>query len=173
MIMKKQQFLTVDYHSTVKLTPAEERKIKLWLELAGPVVDDLFKSKIIASKPKSVSVSLMICGDSKIKELNRSYRNKDKVTDVLSFPANEDLRKTKSTEPNLFLGDLAICHSRTKKQAKEFKITYMEEFIHLFFHGIIHLIGYDHEISESEERLMESWEQKALKKFSEQKKRAR
>lgn len=172
--MKKHPFLEVEYHSTVKLTASEERQIKKWLYLAGDVLERLFHDKIIpAKKLKTLEVSLLICGDSRIKDLNRQYRQKDKVTDVLSFPAHEDLRKSIYQFENLFLGDLAICHAQTKRQAKEFDISYMDEFIHLFFHGIIHLIGFDHEISEKEEAIMESWEKKALTEFSKIKKRAR
>lgn len=170
--MKKHPFLSVDYVSTVKLTPSEQRQLKLWLSLAGEVARDLMEKKIIPVKGvTSLEVSLLVCGNARIRELNREHRQKDKVTDVLSFPAYEDLRKNKSSIPTLFLGDLAICHQQTKKQAKEFDITYWDEFIHLFFHGLIHLMGYDHEISLKEEKLMEKWEKSALEKFSELKRR--
>lgn len=170
-IMKKHPFLHVDYQSTVKLTASEQRQLDKWLFMAGDVLQDLFKKKIIPTKKlKQVHVSLLICGDARIRELNREHRNKDYVTDVLSFPSNEDMRDSTYSQPELFLGDLAICHQQTKRQAKKFKIGYMDEFIHLFFHGMIHLMGYDHEISAKEEKLMEEWEQKALKKFSEIKK---
>jgi probable rRNA maturation factor len=172
--MKKHHFLHVDYQSTVKFTPKEERDLLKWLDMAGDVLEHLFKKKIIpVKKIKTLEVSLLICGDSRIKELNREHRHKDKVTDVLSFPANEDMRKTPYASSSLFLGDLAICHSQTKRQAKKFKIRYMDEFIHLFFHGVIHLMGFDHEISEAEEKMMQKWEEEALKKFSEIKKGAR
>src|SRR5690606_12682401 len=127
---------------------------------ASEVLETLWDKKIISvKKPKVLHVSLLICGEAKIKELNREYRGKDKVTDVLSFPAHEDLRKSRLETDELFLGDLAICHQQTKRQAREFKIGYFDEFIHLFFHGVIHLMGYDHEISLKEEKLMEKWEQ--------------
>lgn len=169
--MKKHPFLTVDYQATVKLTPTELRQMDQWLYMAGDVLEFLIKKKIIPIKKlKELHVSLLICGDSRIKELNRYHRNKDKVTDVLSFPAHENLRTSTYSGPHLFLGDLAICHPQTKRQAKKFNIRYMDEFIHLFFHGVIHLMGYDHEISEKEEKLMQEWEEVALKKFSEIKK---
>lgn len=172
--MKKHPFLQVDYHTTVKFKPSEERQLNQWLFMAGDVLQLLLQNKIVKTKNlKSLHVSLLICGDARIRELNRQYRYKDKVTDVLSFPANENLRKGTFAEPVLFLGDLAICHPQTKRQAKKFKIGYFDEFIHLFFHGVIHLMGFDHEVSLKEEKLMETWEQEALKKFSEIKKRAR
>lgn len=170
--MKQHPFLTVDYQATVKFSPKEMRQIDEWLFMAGDVLQYLIGKKIIPGKIKHLHVSVLICGDVRIRELNREHRNKDKVTDVLSFPAHEDLRKTTSNG-ELFLGDLAICHPQTKRQAKKFKIRYMDEFIHLFFHGAIHLMGYDHEISEKEEELMQKWEKIALDRFSETKKKGR
>jgi probable rRNA maturation factor len=153
--------------------PSEQRKLKRWLDLLSPVIKDLLKKKIIPSKDiESIQVSLLICGEQKIRKLNKDFRNKDKVTDVLSFPNHHDLRKTKLSGKNLFLGDLAICHQKVKQQSKQFNISYLDEFIHLFFHGFIHLLGYDHEISDSEERMMQEWEKLALDKFSQIKKRA-
>lgn len=166
--MKKQHpFLQVDYLSTVNLQPSLDRKISQWLNTASFVLEYLFKQKIVPVKTGQIHVSLLICGDLRIRKLNREFRNKDKVTDVLSFPANDNLRKNSLNQEHLFLGDLAICHPKTIKQAKQFQISYMDEFIHLFFHGVIHLLGYDHELSAQEEKLMEKWEQLALKKFSE------
>lgn len=165
--MKRHSFLQIDYHSSVKLSASEERQLKSWLQIAGAVVEDLFKKKIIKTKNlKSAQVSLLICGDAKIRQLNSLHRSKDKVTDVLSFPSFDGLRVNEFRDPELFLGDLAICFPQTKRQAKEFKIPVMDEFIHLFFHGIIHLLGFDHEISLKEEKLMEKWESEALDLFS-------
>lgn len=166
--MKKTPFLMVDYKSTAKLNLSDERQLKRYLEIAGLVLEDLFKKKIIPTKKVSnLEVSLLICGDKKMRDLNREYREKDYVTDVLSFPAHENLRKKTYPEATLFLGDLAICHPQTIRQAKAFSIGYWDEFVHLFIHGVIHLLGYDHELSSKEEKLMEEWEEKALKKFSE------
>lgn len=175
MSFMKHHFLHVDFISTVKFSPSDERKLKKWLSLAGDVLETLLiKKGIIKTQGlRELHISLMICGDSRIRQLNREHRSKDKVTDVLSFPAHENLRKVTSKGEALFLGDLAICHPQTKRQARQFNIGYFDEFIHLFFHGAIHLMGFDHELSAKEEKLMESWEQEALKNFSEIKKRAR
>ena len=171
--MKKHSFLTVELVTTVKLTASEKKKILTWLTIAGESLQELFKNKIIPGRGvRELQVSLLICGDARIRELNRTFRQKDKTTDVLSFPAHESLRTMKQLPETLFLGDLAICHAVTKRQAKEFNISYFDEFIHLFFHGIIHLLGYDHEISLKEEKLMQKWEDEALMRFSEKKKGA-
>lgn len=165
--MKKHPFLHVDYNSTVKLSAAEKKKLEHWLFLAGDVLKELFKKKIIpGERPECLQISLLICGDIKMKKLNLQHRKKDKITDVLSFPSHDNLRFRPVRQSELFLGDLAICHPQTKRQARQFKITYFDEFIHLFFHGALHLLGYDHEINISEEKLMEKWEKLALTKFS-------
>lgn len=168
--MKKHPFLIIETTTFVKLTSQEQKKLKKWLDLASPVLEELFKKdKVLSFIPKTVQVSLLICGDTKIKKLNRDHRQKDKVTDVLSFPTYEDLREGKERPEELFLGDLAICYAQTHRQAKEFDISFYDEFIHLFFHGTLHLMGYDHELSLKEEKIMETWEKKALDLFSKKK----
>lgn len=172
--MKKHLSLRIDENVTVKFSPKERKQMKLWLGWTSEVLQQLFKEGLLAKDPKldAVHVSLLVCGDARIRELNREHRQKDKVTDVLSFPAQENLRSGKAKiQGELFLGDLAICHPQTKRQAKEFAIGYWDEFIHLFFHGLLHLVGYDHELSRKEEKLMQKWEDRALELFSEIKKR--
>lgn len=173
--MKKHPLIQVDFQSAVKLAPKDLVKMNKWLKLASQVMEQLIKKeKLIHSSwlkhTTTIQVSLLLCGMSKIKKLNREYRNKDYVTDVLSFPAFETLRKSRPLEnyptSEVFLGDLAICHQQTVKQAREFEITYWDEFIHLYLHGLIHLLGYDHEISLKEEKLMQKWEKEALDLFS-------
>jgi rRNA maturation RNase YbeY len=179
-IMKKHSFIHNDFESSVKLPPSEKKKILLWLGIASEVMGQLMKKKtfIHLSWLKDISslqVSVFLCGESRIRQLNREYRGKDKVTDVLSFPSFDSLRVTRpkqeSSRGDIFLGDLAICHQKIQKQSREYKISYMDEFIHLYIHGFIHLLGYDHELSLVEEKLMQDWEEEALKLFSVLKKR--
>ena len=111
---------------------------------------------------KQVTMSMTLCGKSKIKTLNRQYRQIDKVTDVLSFPVYENLRSDKKVKSKnldqMELGDLVICREKAESQAREFGITYPQEVIHLAVHGFLHLLGYDHELSAKEEALMEKEE---------------
>ncbi len=112
-----------------------------------------------------VEFNLVLCGETKIQQLNYQYRNKEKVTDVLSFPIHEDLRNLDYWEGPLAIGDVFICRDVALKQAKEFQITYPQEIAHLFVHGILHLLGYDHEKGGKEEELMFGWESKLVKKI--------
>jgi probable rRNA maturation factor len=172
--MNKHPYLTVEMQSSVKMTPAQIKKLQQWLKWASESLEDFMEEGAIPQgKMTGIQVSLLICGEARIKKLNSEYRQKDKVTDVLSFPHHESLRNKKPEHSGvIFLGDLAICHQKTAKQAKEFSISYWDEFIHLFFHGILHLMGFDHEISLKEEKLMEKWEDRLLTIFSTKKKGA-
>ncbi len=178
--MKKHPFIQIEFHSTVKLSAAQSKKIHQWLDMASEAIEALLKENgIIQAKwlktTKSIRISVLLCGESRIKKLNQEYRQKNKVTDVLSFPSYSSLRvapaRGESLPPELFIGDLAICQQRIISQAKEFNITYFDEFIHLFMHGVTHLLGYDHELSAKEEVLMEKWERVALDSFSKIKKK--
>jgi rRNA maturation RNase YbeY len=138
-----------------------------WLGYGAEAIDKHF---YIDKKPIVLNVS--ICSDEEIIEINSEHRNKDKVTDVLSFPMQESMRNGEFEDflPEIELGDILICKSVCEKQAIEFDLSYFEEFIHLFVHGFLHVYGYDHEISEDEEKIMESLEVSILMKVSEIKK---
>ena len=111
---------------------------------------------------KEVSLSMTLCGRAKIKKLNREYRQKDYVTDVLSFPVYDNLRFDKKPKSKnlvqMDLGDMVICKEKAFSQAREFEITYEQEIVHLAVHGYLHLLGFDHEISAKEEKIMEGYE---------------
>ena len=83
---------------------------------------------------------------------------------------SQAVRKMSADEDVVFLGDLAISVPTARRQAKEFNISVWDEFIHLYFHGLLHLMGYDHDISAIEEKLMQKWEDKALTLLSAKKK---
>lgn len=93
--------------------------------------------------PGNISaVSLLFTGDDEIQILNREYRGKDKPTDVLSFSAIEGLTP-RSFEKDL--GELVISLDTAKRQAKKYKVTLSEEIARLIIHGLLHLLGHDHE----------------------------
>ena len=90
-------------------------------------------------------LSVLITGNREIKELNQTYRGLDQPTNVLAFPMQEG--EFASISPSL-LGDIAISAEKATEEAKEAGITVDERMSQLLIHGILHLIGYDHETGE-------------------------
>ena len=93
-----------------------------------------------------VELSIALVSDAQIKRLNKLYRNRDKPTDVLSFPIGEKV------EDWLILGDIVISVDTAKRQAKELGHSLEEELKRLLVHGLVHLLGYDHELGGEEEK---------------------
>jgi len=93
---------------------------------------------------KSVNFTLLLSGGKEIKNLNRKFRNKNKATDVLSFPfyTKKELQKRLIFEKEIYLGDIIINLNeiKDKKKLKNFKT----EFNNLWIHGLVHLFGHDH-----------------------------
>ncbi|OUR98627.1 rRNA maturation RNase YbeY [Halobacteriovorax marinus] len=149
-------------------------KLKKYLNETVKVLAKFIKSKEIdplVSKCQNYELDLTICGLKKIQSLNKNFRNKNKATDVLSFPGFEDLRDGAEDlfifDENLHFGDIVICREVCLKQSVEFNINYEQEFVHLLVHGFLHLCGYDHEVSKAEEEIHFSLEEKLVKEIYE------
>ena len=91
---------------------------------------------------KKITISLSLVRDRTIKTLNKSFRGKNSATDVLSF-IPLDICKAQ----NGFLGDIIISVDTAKKNAKEQGVAFKEELLRLSVHGVLHLLGYDHEFN--------------------------
>lgn len=174
----KTNSFALDLLDTSNTNPWVKRpKMKRYLKACLPVFEDfLLGSSGLGFKKKGISeieMTLTLCGAKKIRSLNRDYRNKDKQTDVLSFPVHEELRSSKGQNMMgvLNLGDVFICKEVATRQAKDFKIDVEGEAVHLLVHGFLHVLGYDHEISDKEEKIMQDLENKLLKKISNRLKR--
>lgn len=87
-------------------------------------------------------ITILVVDDGMIHEMNRDYRNVDRPTDVLSFPAAEG--EELLSIPDVFLGDIAISLPRAKEQAAEYGHSLLRELTFLAVHGSLHLMGYDH-----------------------------
>jgi len=96
---------------------------------------------ILKKEKRKGSVSVHIVGDARMRTLNREHRGKDKTTDVLSFAASEG--QDFFTQENDF-GDIFLSVAQIKRQAREFKIPYKQEFARMLTHGCLHILGYDH-----------------------------
>ena len=101
------------------------------------------------------TLSLAFVGKEEIKKLNKKFRKKNKATDVLSFKLNEGNS----------LGEIIICPEVVKENAKKYGVDFKKEMIKVFVHGILHLLGYDHEKSKKEAKIMEEKERLYLSKF--------
>ncbi|MGL4367287.1 MAG: rRNA maturation RNase YbeY [Brevinemataceae bacterium] len=108
--------------------------------------------------------SLFFCSDKFIHNLNKIYRKKDYPTDVLSFSINEG-EIFPETITDMPLGDIIISLETAKKQAKEFQVSYEEEIARLTIHGLLHLLGFDHEINEEEHKKMFDIQDKLMDRF--------
>ncbi|MDU5742615.1 MAG: rRNA maturation RNase YbeY [Finegoldia magna] len=104
-------------------------------------------------------ISLSFVSEAEIRKLNSDYRDKDSVTDVLSFPLDDDF----AIQTNL-LGDIIICCKRAIEQAKEYNHSIKREIVYLVVHSMFHLLGYDH-IEESDRIIMRNKEKSALKEI--------
>jgi probable rRNA maturation factor len=101
-------------------------------------------------------VSVTFVTNERIREINREYRNKDAVTDVISF-ALEELGEGEveliGTDMPRILGDIIISIAKAKEQAEEYGHSFMREFGFLAVHGFLHLLGYDHMTEEDEHEM--------------------
>ena len=119
-----------------------------WLMSLEKIIKKDFKLK------KQISIALV--NEQQIKGLNRVYRKKNKITDVLSFVMDNDY----------ILGEVLICLDQARRQAKEKKNTQKAELQLLTVHGILHLLGYDHEKNTKEAIRQELAEQKILSELN-------
>ena len=108
---------------------------------------EIFFKKICSSFPKkfkfqnkNINISLMLSNNKNIKKLNKIFRNKDKSTDVLSFPFDNKKNKYKEN----YLGDIIISYDYMNKPKKKDLKIFKEKVAKTFIHGFLHLLGYDH-----------------------------
>lgn len=128
----------------------------------------LEKILAVAAKQAKASatfqLSLLVVGDRKIRQLNKTFRKKDKVTDVLSFSPTEGEKLQLPQEEKNYLGEIFICYPQVKRQAKTYQQTIKAEFGLLFIHGFLHLLGYNHE-KEKDYLKMKALEDKTMAKI--------
>ncbi len=127
----------------------------------GQVDEDFLRktaSKVLeGEKKKGLEVSIAFIGQGRMRKLNKRYRGKNRVTDVLAFPAQKIGKEKFVTPPKHTegLGEVVICLREVKKNAKRFASTFEKELATCLIHGILHLLGYDHEKDEKAAKEME------------------
>jgi probable rRNA maturation factor len=112
------------------------------VRLAPRSLEAFFRKALRAAKLKPDSVTVAFVTDAEIARLNKTYRKKNHPTDVLSFPAVSSL---KGSRKNGFLGDIAIAPATARRYAKKNGRSLQSEICVLMLHGILHVLGYDHE----------------------------
>jgi probable rRNA maturation factor len=103
----------------------------------------------VAPREAHGAVAIALVDDRRIRALNRAYRHRDAATDVLSFSYGASGRTSS------FLGDIVIATGVARRQAREHRHSYEEEIRTLALHGLLHLLGYDHERDTGEMRRLE------------------
>jgi probable rRNA maturation factor len=138
----------------IEITAATARRITaLWLRRIAQRTLTLEK----VSGPQELG--LLLTTDARIRSLNRQYRRKDAVTDVLSFAlAESDGDFAPSPEGPSTLGQVVVSYPRAVRQAREYGHSTEREVAFLFIHGLLHLLGYDHQRRADERRMLERQE---------------
>jgi len=108
---------------------------------------DIFFKKVCKAFPnkykfinKKISLTLMLSNNKNIRKLNKNFRNKDKSTDVLSFPLNNKIKISNK----IYIGDIIISYDFINKPKNQNLDKFKEKLIKTFIHGFLHLIGFDH-----------------------------
>ena len=140
-----------------------EKPISEWEALIQPAILEALHQ---AQWTNPAEINILLTDDAKIQELNKNYRDVDKPTNVLSFPSLEPeeisnlKRKEKSSQP-IILGDVALAFETIRQESLKQEVPFDHHLIHLAVHGVLHLLGFDHERDE-DATVMESLEIKIL-----------
>ena len=131
-------------------------------DIEGEYIKNILCKSLMGLSVEGVQVSVIVTDNDAIREINCRYRNKDRATDVISFAYRED--PFPEVEQDLEeLGDIYLSLERALEQSKEYEVTLREETARLLVHGLLHLLGYDHERSKEDERIMEQKEEEILR----------
>ena len=106
--------------------------------------------------------NIIIVDEKTIQKINREYRGKDSVTDVISFALEDD--ETFIKTDYRILGDIYICLNKAKAQAEEYRHSFLREICFLTIHGLLHLLGYDH-MEKEEEKIMFKLQEMILNEY--------
>ena len=126
-----------------------------WGEALPAVARLVRKAARAATANRKRSLTVALADDRRVRALNAQHRNKDKPTNVLSYPSGE----------RMFLGDIVLARQTVWREAKSQGKTPADHLSHLVVHGTLHLMGYDHETSEADAERMEALERRILAKL--------
>lgn len=161
--------VTVQMASSRRGVP-HARNLNRWAQAACAAAPLARNKKELPRSDKELALTIRVVGAAESRRLNHTWRNKDKPTNVLSFPA-APLSPSATGEPPRFpvkdfseLGDLAICAPVVAREAREQGKTLQAHWAHMVVHGVLHLLGFDHETDRDAE-VMEARETKILAQF--------
>ncbi len=147
-----------------KKDPNISKKIKSLIKIIVPQTS-------LAQLKTATEISILLTNDTQIQELNKNYRQKNKPTNVLSFPLldgkkikNGNFNKLDLSADYLALGDIVISYQTVLKESEEQNKTFENHLTHLIIHSLLHLIGFDHE-QERMAKIMEDLEVEILQKM--------
>ena len=137
-----------------------------WETLPGRAAEACGQVAAELASPR-LSASLLFTSDEEVHTLNREWRDRDKSTNVLSFPmlAREELLDLAPDGPPVMLGDLALAYETCAREAEGKSVPLDHHAAHLIVHGLLHLAGYDHETGEEDADKMEALEIEILAKM--------
>lgn len=144
----------IDYNDETLVSSVLKEKI-------NDAVEACIKEEGLSKEKLEVSISFV--DDKEIQQLNAQYRNKDTVTDVLSFPQFEAIEEIDWNMSLICLGDVVISLDKAADQASEYGHSIEREIVYLVVHSILHLLGYDH-MNERDKEMMRIKEEKVMKK---------
>ena len=132
----------------------EQDKIKVTYAVKILIRSAITQTLALENFDRNTQVSVTFVDNEGIHEINRKFRNIDRPTDVLSFPllGDDDLPDDKLF--SVPLGDIVLSLERAKEQATEFGHSFEREVAFLTAHSVLHLLGYDHETGEEDEKIM-------------------
>jgi probable rRNA maturation factor len=130
---------------------SQVRRVLIREAVVGRVVLKLLS--LVGESASEISINLV--GDARMRHLNREYRQKDRTTDVLAFASREA-----GGPPSPILGDVVVSVPMAMRQAKSLGHSLNQELARLLIHGLLHLVGYDHERSDKEAQRMQRKEEK-------------
>ena len=129
------------------------------------MIQKLVKEVLKEEKVRNAECNIIFVDNEKIHEINREYRHIDRVTDVISFALEDEMENEPSAQYEMrVLGDIYISVDQAKEQALEYGHSFLREICFLAIHGMLHLLGYDHQTTE-DEKIMFQKQEEVLAKY--------
>lgn len=151
---------------SIKHYPEKGQKLKIYFKAEGDIATGGYETQLLVRRavretlsyegfPSGAEISVTFCDGKTIRKLNKKYRNKDASTDVLSFPIFDGEEENNVIGEGIVpLGDIVLNLERAGVQAAELGHSIEREIAFLCVHSTLHLLGYDHELSEEDDEDM-------------------